>query len=274
MEDGKYVETNAALLELCPGHLDQDVPGRPHHPARPRLAPLAPVPIFIVPIGEDGPSSSSPSSLRPAPSLSYLPSSPSAGSPAALRGSGSALSPDSCLGLNGHSAATLDDASRRWLLAGLPARVSTAMAEAGYWELYGTRGLLVVACGEDARQMGFSVESVRRGSPPPPTPYEVLTARELRAADRFPEAERERMITRFWVRKDAAMQAAGGGLSSAPERIEAGFPADHGTVTVPGPYGVDVPVSVRNFTFSPSYEFAVATPEPLPLAPSFAYSVS
>ncbi|MFD8543739.1 hypothetical protein [Streptomyces sp. NPDC059649] len=266
------METNAALLELCPGHLDQDVPGHPHQPARPRLAPLAPVPIFIVPIGEDGPSAPPPS---PSPSLSYLPSSPSfAGSPSSSRGSGSALSPDSCLGLNGHSAATLDDASRRWLLAGLPARVSAAMAEATYWELCGTRGLLVVACGEDARQMGFSVESVRRGSPPPHTPYEVLTARELRAADRCPETERERMITRFWVRKDAAMQAAGGGLSIGPERIEAGFPADHGTVTVPGPYGCEVPVSVRNFTFSPSYEFAVATPEPLPLAPSFAYSVS
>lgn len=275
MEDGKYVETNAALLELCPGPLDQDVPGHPHQPARPRLAPLAPVPIFIVPIGEDGPSPSSPSALVPSPSLSYLPSAPSsAGSPSSLRGSGSALSPDSCLGLNGHSAATLDDASRRWLLAGLPARVSTAMAGATHWELCGTRGLLVVACGEDARQMGFSVESVRRGSPPPHTPCEVLTARELHAADRFPETERERMITRFWVRKDAAMQAAGGGLSIAPERIEAGFPADHGTVTVPGPYGCEVPVSVRNFTFSPSYEFAVATPEPLPLAPSFAYSVS
>lgn len=189
-------------------------------------------------------------------------------------GSKGALSPDNCLGLNGHSRATLDGASRSWLLARLPDRVSTAMAAAAHWELYGTRGLLVVACGDDARQMGFSVESVRRETSSSHTPYEVLTARESQLTANCPADERERLITRFWVRKDAAMQAVGRGLSVAPERIEAGFPADHGTVSVPGPYGLEVPVSVRNFTFSAAYEFAVATPEPLPLTPSFAYPVT
>ena len=258
MEDGKYVETNAALLELCPEPLDLGVPGQLSRPGRARPAPLAaapspahdhpdvlstPVPIFVVPMG----------------------STPS-------RGAGTALSPDGCLGLNGHSRATLDGASRSWLLARLPDRVSAAMAAAPHWELYGTRGLLVVACGDDARRMGFSVESVRPTSPPH-TPCEVLTAQEARTAAGRPSAERERLITRFWVRKDAALQAVGRGLSIAPERIEAGFPADRGTVTVPGPYGTEVPVYVRNFSFSSSYEFAVAVPEPLALTPSFAYSV-
>ncbi|MFE0374755.1 hypothetical protein ACFW1M_04025 [Streptomyces inhibens] len=253
------METNAALLELCPEPLDQDVPDHRQHPAQVRLAPLThphahphdrpdfvstPVPIFVVPMDSPPPG-----------------------------GSGSALSPDSCLGLNGHSRATLDGAARSWLLARLPNRVSTAMATASHWELYGTRGLLVVACGEDARQMGFSVESVRPESSAPHTPCEVLTAHESRIAAGRPAAERERLITRFWVRKDAAMQAVGRGLSIAPDRIEAGFPTDQGTVTVPCPYGIEVPVSVRNFAFSPSYEFAVATPEPLSLTPSFAYSV-
>lgn len=259
MEDGKYVETNAALLELCPEPLDLGIPDHPHHLGRARPAPLAaapapahdqpdvlstPVPIFVVPIG----------------------STPSGSS-------GTALSPDGCLGLNGHSRATLDAASRSWLLARLPDRVSAAMAAATHWELYGTRGLLIVACGDDARRMGFSVESVRPETSPPHTPCEVLTAQESRTAASRPAAERERLITRFWVRKDAAMQAVGRGLSVAPERIEAGFPADRGTVTVPGPYGVEVPVLVRNFSFSPSYEFAVAVAEPLALTPSFAYSV-
>ncbi|MEU9122463.1 hypothetical protein AB0C96_21820 [Streptomyces sp. NPDC048506] len=265
------METNAALLELCPERLDRDVPGHPHDPARARRAPLAParphphdrlddtvptsvptsVPVFVVPIGSD-------------------PSSPTARSTRSAK----VLSPDHCLGLNGHSRATLDGASRSWLLARLPGRVGAAMDAATHWELYGTRGLLVVACGEDARQMGFSVESVRRGANPPHTPYEVLTAHESQLAAGCPTAERERLITRFWVRKDAAMQAVGRGLSIAPERIEAGFPTDRGTVAVPGPYGMEVPVSVRNFTFSPAYEFAVATPEPLTLTPSLAYSVS
>ncbi|MEI5135250.1 hypothetical protein RB199_27455 [Streptomyces libani] len=73
--------------------------------------------------------------------------------------------------------------------------------------------------------------------------------------------------------KDAALQAVGRGLSLAPERIEAGFPGDRGTVTVPGPHGLDVPVSVRNIAFSSAYEFAVAVPEPLALTPAFSYPV-
>ncbi|MFB6438313.1 hypothetical protein ACFCVY_16270 [Streptomyces sp. NPDC056411] len=208
-----------------------------------------PVPIFVVPVG----------SSVPAPSP---------------RGGGSvgSLSPDHCLGLNGHTRATLDGASRSWLLARLPGRVREEMAAASHWELYGTRGLLIVACGEDARAMGFSVESVRGEGALPQTQDAVLTAQESRTAAGCPAAERERLITRFWVRKDAAMQAVGRGLSIAPERIEAGFPADRGTVRVPGPYGTEVPVSVRNFAFFPSYEFAVAIPEPLPLTPSFPYS--
>ncbi|MGW7490901.1 hypothetical protein [Streptomyces sp. NPDC054786] len=254
------METNAALLELCPDPLDLGVHHHRHQPGQAHPAPLAaasaaahdhpdfsstPVPIFVVPIG----------------------STPS-------RGSGTGLSPDICLGLNGHSRATLDGASRSWLLARLPDRVGAAMATATHWELYGTRGLLIVACGDDAGQMGFSVESVRPGTSPPHAPYEVLTAHESRTAAGRPAAERERLITRFWVRKDAALQAVGRGLSIAPERIEAGFPADRGTVTVPGPHGVEVPVFVRNFSLSPCYEFAVATPEPLSLTPSFAYSVT
>lgn len=261
------METNAALLELCPELLDEDVSDfrQDHDQVRPE--PLAPVPaptgshphdhpgfastsvpVFVVPMG------SAPSSRR--------------------GGSGSGLSAHNCLGLNGHSRATLDGASRNWLMARLPDRVADAMAAATHWELYGTRGLLVVACGEDARQMGFSVESVRPVACPSGTPCEVLTAHESQLAAGCPAPERERLITRFWVRKDAAMQAVGRGLSIAPERIEAGFATDRGTVAVPGPYGFEVPVSVRNFAFSSAYEFAVATPEPLSLTPSFAYSVS
>ncbi|MGW2025242.1 hypothetical protein [Streptomyces decoyicus] len=254
------METNAALLELCPEPLDQGVPDHRQHSGQPRRGPLAaapaaahdhpdvlstPVPIFVVPLG----------------------STPSGGS-------GTGLSPDDCRRLNGHSRATLDGTSRSRLLARLPDRVGAAMAAATHWQLYGTRGLLVVACGDDARQMGFSVESVRPETSPSHTPYEVLTAHESRTAADCPAAERERLVTRFWVRKDAALQAVGRGLSLAPERIEAGFPADRGTVTVPGPYGIEVPVFVRNFTFSPSHEFAVATPEPFALTPSFAYSVT
>ncbi|MFE3886490.1 hypothetical protein ACFXPQ_26890 [Streptomyces lydicus] len=257
------METNAALLELCPEPLDLGVPDHWQHPGRTRPTPLAaapapapasapgrpdirptPVPLFVVPVGSTPP-----------------------------HGPGTALSPDSCPDLNGHSRATLDAASRGRLLARLPDRVSAAMAAAGHWELYGTRGLLIVACGEEARQMGFSVESVRPGASLPHTPYEVLTEQEARTAAGRPAAERERLVTRYWVRKDAALQAVGGGLSLAPERIEAGFPGDRGTVLVPGPQGLEAPVLVRNFTFSASYEFAVATPEPLALTPSFAYSV-
>ncbi|MFF8788942.1 hypothetical protein [Streptomyces sp. NPDC015125] len=253
------METNAALLQLCPEPIDLGVPDHWQYPGRARPAPLAaapapvhdhpdvlstPVPLFVVPVGSTPP-----------------------------HGSGTGLSPDGCPGLNGHSRATLDAASRSRLLARLPDRVSAAMAAAAHWELYGTRGLLIVACGEDARRMGFSVESVRPGASLPHTPYEVLTDQESRTAAGCPAVERERLVTRFWVRKDAALQAVGGGLSLAPERIEAGFPADRGTVLVPGPYGLEVPVLVRNFAFSDSYEFAVATPEPLALTPSFAYSV-
>ncbi|MFH8678953.1 hypothetical protein [Streptomyces lydicus] len=264
------METNAALLELCPEPLDQDVPDPRHHLVRTPPAPLAPAPSTDRPHPHDHPDAAAvPVPIFVVPIESRT--APSAVSPA-FDGSTSLLSPDNCLGLNGHSRATLDGASRSWLLARLPARVATAMAAATHWELYGTRGLLVVACGEDARRMGFSVESVRREAAAPTTPYEVLTAREARLAATCPDAERERLITRFWVRKDAAMQAVGRGLSIAPERIEAGFPADHGTVSVPGPYGLEVPVSVRNFAFAASYEFAVATAEPLPIAPSFAYS--
>ncbi|MGW7578843.1 hypothetical protein [Streptomyces sp. NPDC054765] len=254
------METNAALLELCPEPLDLGFPGERQHPGRARPVPLTaasapahehpdllstPVPVFVVPIASTPPGDG-----------------------------GTGLSPDGCLGLNGHSRATLDGASRSWLLARLPGRVSAAMAAASHWELYGTRGLLVVACGDDARQMGFSVESVCPETSPPHTPYEVLTAQEARTAAGCPAAERERLVTRFWVRKDAALQAVGRGLSVAPELIEAGFPGDRGTVTVPGPYGTEVPVLVRDFAFSASYEFAVATPEPLALTPSFAYSVT
>ncbi|MEU8783410.1 hypothetical protein [Streptomyces sp. NPDC048637] len=248
------METNAALLDLSPQSLDQDVVDPGHHPGRARPAPPArapgppdsaavPVPVFVVPVGSASP-----------------------------HGSGTGLSPDDCPGLNGRSRATLDGAARGRLRARLPGRVSAAMAAAGHWELYGTRGLLVVACGDDARRMGFSVESVRPETSPPHTPYEVLTAHESRLAATRPAAERDRLVTRFWVRKDAALQAVGRGLSLAPERIEAGFPGDRGTVAVPGPHGIEVPVSVRNFAFSPAYEFAVAIPEPLALTPSFSYS--
>lgn len=259
MEDGKYVETNAALLPLCPEPLDLGVPEHWQHPGRARPAPLAaapapahdrpdilstPVPLFVVPVGSTPP-----------------------------REPGAGLSPDGCPDLNGHSRATLGGAARSRLLGCLPDRVSAAMAAATHWELYATRGLLIVACGEDARRMGFSVESVRSGASLPYTPYEVLTDQESRTVAGRPAAERERLVTRFWVRKDAALQAVGGGLSFAPERIEAGFPADRGTVLVPGPQGLEVPVLVRNFAFAPSYEFAVATPEHVALTPYFAYSV-
>ncbi|WP_329395862.1 hypothetical protein OHA45_18965 [Streptomyces lydicus] len=269
------METNAALLELCPEPLDQDVPDPRHHLVRTSPAPLAPAPSTAHPHRHDHPDAAAvPVPIFIVPLAS--PTAPSAVSAvsSAPDGSTGLLSPDNCLGLNGHSRATLDAASRNWLLARLPDRVATAMAAATHWELYGTRGLLVVACGEDARRMGFSVESVRRETAAPSTPYEVLTAREAQLAATCPAAERERLITRFWVRKDAAMQAVGRGLSIAPERIEAGFSTDRGTVSVPGPYGLEVPVSVRNFAFADSYEFAVATAEPLPIAPSFAYSVT
>ncbi|WP_157878854.1 4'-phosphopantetheinyl transferase superfamily protein [Streptomyces sp. CT34] len=237
------METNAALLDLDQELVDEELPGQ-DVPDQ--------VPVFVVPVGDDPEGTDPPT------------------------GSGSELTADCCPALNGHTRATLDAASRGWLLARLPARVRATMTAAGHWELYGTRGLLVVACGDGARQMGFSVESVRRvrqETSPLHTPYEILTARESRAAAGRPAAERERLITRFWVRKDAALQAVGRGLSLAPERIEAGFPADSGTVTVPGPCGSEIPVSVRNFTFCPAYEFAVATPEPHCVTPAFAYSV-
>lgn len=236
MEDGKYVETNAALLDL-----DLELPAR-ELPDQ--------VPVFVVPVG-------------PAPEGSAPPP-----------GSASALTADRCPGLNGHTRATLDAASRGWLLARLPDRVRAAMTAAGHWQLYGTHGLLVVACGDGARQMGFSVESVRhvrQESSPLSTPYGILTAQEARTAAARPAAERERLITRYWVRKDAALQAVGRGLSLAPERIEAGFPGETGTVTVPGPCGTGIPVRVRNVALSPAYEFAVATPEPPSVTPSFAY---
>lgn len=249
------METNAALLELCPQSLDQGVVAPRPHPGRARPVPLAPapghpdpvatpVPVFVVPVG-------------PA---------------AAAHGSGTGLSPDDCAGLNGHSRATLDGAAGRRLRDRLPEQVSAAMGAAGHWELYGTRGLLVVACGDDARRMGFSVESVRPETSPPYTPYEVLTAHETGLVAGCPAAGRDRLVTRFWVRKDAALQAVGRGLSLAPERIEAGFPGDHGTVRVPGFHGGEVLVSVRNFAFSPAYECAVAVPESLALTPAFCYS--
>ncbi|MFE9143513.1 hypothetical protein [Streptomyces tubercidicus] len=87
-----------------------------------------------------------------------------------------------------------------------------------------------------------------------------------------PAAARDRLVTRFWVRKDAALQAVGCGLSLAPERIEAGFHGDHGTVRVPGFHGAEVLFSGRNFAFSAAYECAVAVPESLALTPSFSYS--
>ncbi|MFE7316673.1 hypothetical protein ACFU7T_26795 [Streptomyces sp. NPDC057555] len=237
------METNAALLDLAP-----EIPGRGLADAGlPVQDGADQVPVFVVPVGTAPPA-----------------------------GSGSELTADSCPGLNGHTRATLDAASRGWLLARLPARVRTAMTAAAHWELYGTHGLLVVACGDGARQMGFSVESVRhvrRESSLLHTPYEILTPHESRTAAARPPAERERLITRYWVRKDAALQAVGSGLSLAPERIEAGFPSDTGTVTVPGPYGTEIPVFVRNFRFSAAYEFAVATPEPPSVTPTFAYSL-
>ncbi|MFB7635710.1 4'-phosphopantetheinyl transferase superfamily protein [Streptomyces sp. NPDC056149] len=236
------METNAALLDLAPELADHGLPGQDGTDQ---------VPVFVVPVGP-GPEGSAPPT-----------------------GSGSELTAESCPGLNGHTRATLDAASRGWLLARLPSRVRTAMTAAAHWELYGTHGLLVVACGDGARQMGFSVESVRhvrRESSPLHTPYEILTPHESRTAAARPAAERERLITRYWVRKDAALQAVGSGLSLAPERIEAGFPSDTGTVAVPGPCGTEIPVRVRNFRFSAAYEFAVATPEPPCVIPSFAYS--
>ncbi|WP_327155970.1 4'-phosphopantetheinyl transferase superfamily protein [Streptomyces tubercidicus] len=260
---------NAALLELCPQSLDQGIaaeqgviaprqhPGRtlpappapvaaaghPDHAATPVTDSAAtPVPVFVVPVGS------------------------------APHASGTGLSPDDCPGLNGHSRGTLDSAARRRLRARLPERVSAAMADADHWELYGTRGLLVVACGDDARRMGFSVESVRPATTPPYTPYEVLTVHEAHLAAGRPAAARDRLVTRFWVRKDAALQAVGCGLSLAPERIEAGFHGDHGTVRVPGFHGAEVLLSVRNFAFSAAYECAVAVPESLALTPSFSYS--
>lgn len=248
------METNAALLEPCPQSPDQDVVAPRPHPGRARPAPLAPapvhpdptatpVPVFVVPVG-----------------------------PAAPHGSGTGLSPDDCAGLNGHSRDTLGGADGRRLRDRLPGQVSAAMAAAGHWELYGTRGLLVVACGDDARRMGFSVESVRPETSPPYTPYEVLTAQETSLVAGRPAAGRDRLVTRFWVRKDAALQAVGRGLSLAPERIEAGFPGDHGTVRVPGFHGGEVLVAVRNFAFSSVYECAVAVPESLALTPAFCYS--
>ncbi|WP_162596904.1 4-phosphopantetheinyl transferase family protein [Streptomyces sp. NEAU-S7GS2] len=255
------MKSNAALLDLSPqAPFDHGVDPGPHPgPACP--APLAPAP------GHPGSATTAPDSATTVP-VFVVP----VGS-ASPHGSGTGLSPDDCPALNGRSRATLDGADRRRLLARLPERVSAAMAAAGHWELYGTRGLLVVACGDDARRMGFSVESVRPETSPPDTPYEVLTGHESRIAATRPAPERDRLVTRFWVRKDAALQAVGRGLSLAPERIEAGFPGDRGTVTVPGPHGLDVPVSVRNIAFSSAYEFAVAVPEPLALTPAFSYPV-
>ncbi|WP_327225760.1 hypothetical protein OG229_19795 [Streptomyces platensis] len=247
------METSAALLELCPQSPDQDVVAPRPRPGRARPALLAPghpdpvatpVPVFVVPVGPG----------------------------AAPHGPGTGLSPDDCAGLNGHSRATLGGAAGRRLRDRLPEQVSAAMAAAGHWELYGTRGLLVVACGDDARRMGFSVESVRPETSPPYTPYEVLTAHEAGLVAGCPAAGRDRLVTRFWVRKDAALQAVGRGLSLAPERIEAGFPGDHGTVRVPGFLGGEVLVAVRNFAFFPAYECAVAVPESLALTPAFCYS--
>jgi phosphopantetheinyl transferase len=123
----------------------------------------------------------------------------------------------------GSGARVLFRAGRRPLVVGSPLRVSLARAP----------GLALVGVAT-SREVGVDVEPVRP-APPDSVAAQLLSGLEAEALSHCASGERDLAFVRAWVRKEAALKAAGVGLAVEPCLVEVGVEPDGpGVVTVPG----------------------------------------
>ncbi|AXK33727.1 hypothetical protein DVA86_14755 [Streptomyces armeniacus] len=118
-------------------------------------------------------------------------------------------------------------------------------------------GLWAMALGEGIDRMGVSVETA--------APHlglsesRLLHSSEWQTVHTAPRKERGKLATRMWVRKDAALQLLGYGLTVDPGRIDAGHPGDRGRVRLEHPDGVVSSVHVTDVRLSDDHLCAIAT---------------
>jgi hypothetical protein len=97
-------------------------------------------------------------------------------------------------------------------------------------------GVVVVAHGTDIGQVQLSVETADTADDRVNDAYDyLLTAAERRAVDRLPPEQRHALVTRLWVRKDAALRLLGHGLAGYPHHMHAYYRGSQGTIRVSDP---------------------------------------
>lgn len=123
-----------------------------------------------------------------------------------------------------------------------------------------TEGMSVVAVAAGIERMGVSVEATAARLCP--SESRLLHAAERRLLHLAPIEDRGRLATRMWVRKDAAFQLLGYGLTVDPEQVEAGHSGDQGTIRLEHPDGGVASVHVTDVPVGGDYVCAIATPCP------------
>ncbi|OEV04860.1 4-phosphopantetheinyl transferase family protein [Streptomyces oceani] len=118
-------------------------------------------------------------------------------------------------------------------------------------------GLWAMALGERVGRMGVSAET----APPHLGTSEsrLLHATEWQLVRRAPREQRGKLATRLWVRKDAALQLLGYGLTLDPGRMVAGYQGDRGRVRLEHPDGVVSTVHVTDVHISERHVCSIAT---------------
>lgn len=118
-------------------------------------------------------------------------------------------------------------------------------------------GLWAVALGENIERMGASVETA--------IPHlglsesRLLHAAEWQKVHTARRADRGKLATQMWVRKDAALQLLGYGLEVDPGCIDASHSGDRGRVRLEHPDGVVSSVHVTDVRLSDDHVCAIAT---------------
>lgn len=118
-------------------------------------------------------------------------------------------------------------------------------------------GLWAMALGEGIERMGVSVETA--------APHlglsesRLLHSAEWQRVQTAPVQDRAMLATRMWVRKDAALQLLGYGLTVDPGRIDAGHPGDRGRVRLEHPDGVVSSVHVTDVRLGDNHLCSIAT---------------
>lgn len=118
-------------------------------------------------------------------------------------------------------------------------------------------GLWAMALGEGIERMGVSVETA--------VPHlglsesRLLHSAEWQQVHTAPPKDRGRLAARMWVRKDAALQLLGYGLTVDPGCIDAGHGGDRGRLRLEHPDGVVSSVHVTDVRLSDDHLCAIAT---------------